>query len=81
VRTTITATSPNYAYAAAEQIADFYYVALWVAALNSTNIGIINPRAFFANTPIVLTPAGGNFTAGVVNLVVHYETFRGGWNF
>ena len=50
-------------------------------AIDSTNIGIINPRAFFANTPIVLTPAGGNFAGGVVNLVVHYETFRGGWDF
>ena len=50
-------------------------------ANNSTNIGIIAPRPFFANTPVILTPAGGNFSGGIVNLVVHYETFRGGWNF
>jgi hypothetical protein len=48
---------------------------------DSTNIGIINPRAFFADTPVILTRAGSNFSGGVVELVLHYMTFRGGWDF
>ena len=31
-------------------------------ALGSNNIGVIGPTAFYANTPIRVTAAGGNFT-------------------
>lgn len=38
----------------------------------STNYGLIGPTAFYSSTPIVLTPSGGNFSAGAVRLSVHY---------
>ena len=50
-------------------------------ATDSTNIGIIAPRPFFADTDVTLTPNGGNFTGGDINLILHYMTFRGGWDF
>lgn len=50
-------------------------------AEDSTNIGVINPRALFADTDVILTPAGGNFAGGAVTLVAHYMTLRGNWDF
>ncbi len=50
-------------------------------ANDATNIGIITPRPFFANTDVILTANGSNFTGGDVLLVMHYMTFRGAWNF
>ena len=47
--------------------------ALGVAA-GSTNVGVIGPQAFYADTPIVLTANGGNFTGGAVRLAIHYLT-------
>ena len=47
--------------------------ALSIAA-GSTNIGVIGPQAFFADTPIVLTAHGGSFTGGAVRLAIHYLT-------
>lgn len=44
------------------------------AALGSTNIGVIVPEAFYADTPIVLTANGSNFTGGSVRLAIHYLT-------
>jgi hypothetical protein len=38
----------------------------------TTNYGLIGPTAFYAATPVILTAAGGNFTAGAVRLSVHY---------
>ena len=43
-------------------------------AAGSTNYGLIGPTAFYTATSIVLTAAGGNFTAGAVRLAVHYLT-------
>lgn len=47
--------------------------ALSIAA-DSTNTGVIEPQAFYADTPIVLTAQGGNFTGGAVRLTIHYLT-------
>jgi len=47
--------------------------ALGVAA-GSTNVGVIGPQAFYANTPIVLTARGGSFTGGVVRIAIHHLT-------
>jgi hypothetical protein len=40
----------------------------------STNVGIVGPEAFYADTPIVLKANGGNFTGGAVRLAIHYLT-------
>ena len=44
-------------------------------ALGSNNIGVIGPTAFYANTPIRVTAAGGNFTAGRVRVVLYALAF------
>lgn len=49
-------------------------------SLDSTNIGVATPTPYFADTDIVLTPAGGSFSSGEVKLVLHYMTFRGPWD-
>lgn len=41
-------------------------------AAGSTNIGVIGPQAFYADTPITLTANGGNFTGGAVRIAIHY---------
>ena len=43
----------------------------------STNIGVIGPQAFYADTPIVLTAQGGSFTGGAVRIAIHYLTLGG----
>lgn len=43
-------------------------------AAGSTNIGVIGPQAFYADTPIVLTANGGNFTGGSVRIAIHCLT-------
>ena len=40
-------------------------------SLGSTNFGIIGPTAFYADTPIVVTANGSNFTGGKVRLAIH----------
>jgi hypothetical protein len=50
--------------------------ALGVVA-GSTNIGVIGPQAFYADTPIVLTARGGSFTGGSVRIAIHYLTLGG----
>jgi len=40
-------------------------------SLGSTNFGIIGPTAFYADTPIVVTANGANFTGGKVRLAIH----------
>jgi hypothetical protein len=40
-------------------------------SLGSTNFGIIGPTAFYADTPIVVTANGANFTTGKVRLAIH----------
>lgn len=40
--------------------------------LGSSNIGVIGPTAFYADTKVRVTANGGNFTAGKVRLVVYF---------
>ncbi|MGN7292372.1 DUF2793 domain-containing protein [Rhizobium sp. SAFR-030] len=44
-------------------------------ALGSTNIGVIGPTAFYSNTPVRVTAAGGNFTGGKVRVVLYALAF------
>lgn len=48
-------------------------------ALDSTNIGITSPLAYYANTAIRLTANGGNFTGGVIRTTMQYLKPRGPW--
>ena len=41
-------------------------------SLGSTNFGIIGPNPFFADTPVVITANGGNFTGGKVRIAIHH---------
>ncbi len=43
-------------------------------AAGSTNVGVIGAQAFYADTPIVLTANGSNFTGGSVRIAIHYLT-------
>lgn len=43
-------------------------------AAGSTNVGVIGPQAFYADTPIVLTANGSNFKGGSVRIAIHYLT-------
>jgi hypothetical protein len=47
--------------------------------LDSTNIGVINPQAFFANTNVLIAANGGNFSGGSVKLIQHYAEMKGNW--
>lgn len=44
---------------------------LWIGE-GGTNIGAIGPTAFYSDTPIRLTSAGGSFTGGAVRIAIHY---------
>lgn len=44
-------------------------------ALNSSNIGVIGPTAFYSDTPVVLTAAGSAFTGGKVKVAIQLLTF------
>ncbi len=44
-------------------------------AAGSSNIGIIGPQAFYADTPVVLTANGADFTGGEVKIAIHALTF------
>jgi hypothetical protein len=41
-------------------------------ALDSTNVGVIGPAGFYADTKVRVTANGGNFTAGKVRLIVYF---------
>jgi len=41
-------------------------------AAGSSNVGVIDPQAFYAPTPIVLTANGGSFTGGDVRVAIQY---------
>ncbi|AUM72951.1 DUF2793 domain-containing protein [Paracoccus jeotgali] len=41
-------------------------------AAGSSNIGVIGPTAFYADTPVRLTANGGAFTGGAVRIAIHY---------
>jgi hypothetical protein len=44
-------------------------------SVGSSNIGVIGPTAFYADTPIVVSASGGNFTGGKMRIAIHYATF------
>ena len=46
-------------------------------ALGSNNVGVIGPTAFYADTPILITAAGGSFTGGKVRVALHVLRFAG----
>lgn len=41
-------------------------------ALGSTNVGVIGPAGFYADTKVRVTANGGSFTAGKVRLIVYF---------
>ncbi len=41
-------------------------------SLNSTNVGVIGPTAFYADTKVRVTANGANFTGGKVRLVAYF---------
>lgn len=41
-------------------------------ALHSTNIGVIGPAGFYADTKVRVTANGGSFTAGKVRLAIYF---------
>ena len=47
--------------------------------VDSTNIGIIGPTAYYTNTAVRLTANGGNFTGGVIRTTMQYLKPRGPW--
>lgn len=51
--------------------ASMFGAALGVAA-GSANLGLIGPNPFYADTPVLYTAAGGNFTGGTVRMTIHY---------
>jgi hypothetical protein len=46
-------------------------------AKNASNIGVIGPTAYYADTPVVITAAGGGFTGGKVRVAIHVMRFDG----
>ena len=44
-------------------------------AAGASNIGVIGPQAFYADTPLRITALGGSFTGGRVRLVLSYLAF------
>ncbi len=45
-------------------------------ARNAGNVGVIGPTAYYADTPVLLTAAGGGFTGGKVRVAVHLLRFE-----
>lgn len=44
-------------------------------ALGATNVGVIGPQAFYADTPLRVSAVGGAFTGGKVRLVLYFLAF------
>ena len=44
-------------------------------ARNSSNIGVIGPTAFYADTPVVISAVGGGFVTGKVRVAIHVLRF------
>lgn len=44
-------------------------------AKNASNVGVIGPTAYYADTPVLLTAVGGNFVAGKVRVAIHLLRF------
>jgi hypothetical protein len=50
--------------------------------LDSTNVGMsLHPTTYYADTSILFTANGSNFTAGEVRLSIQYFESRGAWDF
>ncbi|PVM87469.1 DUF2793 domain-containing protein [Caulobacter endophyticus] len=45
-------------------------------ALNASNIGVVGPTAYYADTPVVLTAAGGSFVSGKVRVAIQLLRFE-----
>ena len=46
-------------------------------AKNAANVGVVGPTAYYADTPVVVTAAGGTFTGGKVRVSMHVMRFDG----
>lgn len=44
-------------------------------AKNASNVGVLGPTAYYADTPVVLTAVGGNFVGGKVRVAIHVLRF------
>lgn len=44
-------------------------------AINSTNVGVVGPTAYYADTAVRLTANGGAFTGGRVRVAIQYHFF------
>ena len=44
-------------------------------AKNASNVGVVGPTAYYADTPVLLTSAGGNFMGGKVRVAMHLLRF------
>jgi hypothetical protein len=44
-------------------------------AKNASNVGVIGPTAYYADTPVVITSSGGAFTGGKVRVSIHAMRF------
>lgn len=44
-------------------------------SVGSSNIGVIGPEAFYAETAVVVSAIGGSFTGGTVRLALYYLAF------
>ncbi len=44
-------------------------------AKNSSNVGVVGPTAYYADTPVVLTAVGGSFVGGKVRVAIHVLRF------
>jgi len=44
-------------------------------AKNSSNVGVVGPTAYYADTPVLLTAVGGNFVTGKVRVAIHLLRF------
>lgn len=74
VRTTVAITGASSFNAGVSGNASQFGGSLGIA-VGSTNIGVIGPTAFYANTPVLLTAVGSSFTGGKVRVAIHYLDF------
>lgn len=44
-------------------------------AKNSSNIGVIGPTAYYADTPVLISAVGGGFVSGKVRVAIHLLRF------
>ncbi|CAN5418394.1 DUF2793 domain-containing protein [soil metagenome] len=46
-------------------------------AKNASNVGVVGPTAYYADTAVVITAIGGSFTGGKVRVAIHVMRFDG----